>query len=270
MLTDALIMYLLAGACSGVLAGLFGIGGGLIVVPLLLVAFHLQGLSEAVITHLAVGTSLATILFTSLSSVRAHLKKIQLDWRLVGQMTLGMALGAFLGGMLAADIPGWLLQRFIGLFALAIAIQMWFNLSPGRDQTSAERPVPAPAELGLVGSLIGVLSALFGIGGGSITVPYLTWRGLRMAKAVATSSATGIPIALFGAASYLLNGWHEANLPPHSLGYVYWPALLGVICTSTFTSRLGVWLAHRLPAPILRRGFALMQLGIAGKFLIFS
>lgn len=270
MLLNALIMYLLAGACSGVLAGLFGIGGGLIVVPLLLVAFHLQGMPEQIITHLAVGTSLATIVFTSLSSVRAHLKQTTLDWTLVLQMAVGMALGAFLGGVLAADIPGWMLQRLIGLFALLIAIQMWFNLSPGGVKEAGETVEQSPLERGLVGGAIGLLSALFGIGGGSITVPYLAWRGLRMAKSVATSSATSIPIALFGAASYMLNGWGEASLPPHSLGYVYWPALLGVISTSAFTSKFGVWLAHRLPALVLRRAFALLQLGIACKFLIFS
>ena len=169
-----ILLYLATGMFAGLLAGLFGIGGGLIIVPLLLISFRIQGVHEAVSTHLAVGTSLASIVITGISSVRAHLREVDLNWPLVIQLTLGMVLGAQLGGDLASGLSGELLRRLMGSFALLVALILWFDWHP------SGKPVRVhPLERGLVGFAIGILSALFGIGGGTATVPYLRWRGER-------------------------------------------------------------------------------------------
>ena len=259
-----ILLYLVTGLLAGLLAGLFGIGGGLIIVPLLLISFRIQGLPEAVSTHLAIGTSLASIVITGISSVRAHLREVTINWPLVFQLTLGMILGAQLGGDLASGLSGELLRRLMGSFALLVALTLWFDWHPAGKATRVH-----PLERGLVGFAIGILSALFGIGGGTATVPYLRWRGGALVQAIASSAACGVPITLSAALSYLYHGWHHPELPPHAIGFIYWPALLAIILTSAITVRLGAHLAHQLPTLWLRRAFALLQLVIAGKFLLF-
>ena len=260
-----ILLYLATGLLAGLLAGLFGIGGGLIIVPLLLISFRIQGLQEAVSTHLAIGTSLASIVITGISSVRAHLREVPLNWPLVIQLTLGMVLGAQLGGDLASGLSGELLRRLMGAFAGLVALTLWFDWHPAGSKAARVQPL----EHGLVGFAIGTLSALFGIGGGTATVPYLRWRGEPLVQAIASSAACGVPITLSAALSYLYHGWQQPELPPHAIGFIYWPALLAIILTSAVTVRLGAHLAHQLPALWLRRVFALLQLVIAGKFLLF-
>ncbi len=259
-----ILLYLATGLLAGLLAGLFGIGGGLIIVPLLLISFRIQGVHEAVSTHLAVGTSLASIVITGISSVRAHLREVELNWPLVIQLTLGMVLGAQLGGDLASGLSGELLRRLMGSFALLVALILWFDWHP-----SGKPARVYPLERGLVGFAIGILSALFGIGGGTATVPYLRWRGEPLVQAIASSAACGVPITLSAALSYLYHGWQQPDLPAHAIGFIYWPALLAIIITSAVTVRLGAHLAHHLSALWLRRSFAVLQLVIAGKFLLF-
>ncbi len=260
-----LALYLAVGSLGGLFAGLFGIGGGIIIVPALIVTFQQQQMAPEVVTHLAIGTSLACILFTGISSLRGHLRRTTLPWPLVLQLSGGMVVGALLGGLTAGWLSGRLLQILIGLFALSVAVQMALDLRPRGEQRAVGR-----AERWLAGGLIGWASALFGIGGGSLTVPYLTWRAMPMAQAVAISAACGIPIAFTGGLSFIINGWDDPALPPHAFGYVYWPAWLGVVLTSAPLARVGVSLAHRLPADTLRRLFALLLLLVGGKFLISS
>ncbi|MGB6188728.1 MAG: sulfite exporter TauE/SafE family protein [Aeromonas molluscorum] len=257
--------YLLLGAFAGVLGGLFGIGGGLIIVPVLVVSFHAQGIAPDIVTHLALGTSMLTMIFTGLSSLRVHYTKGVVDWALIRRLAGGMMVGAWLGGLTVNLLSATTLNIIIGCFAWTMALQMGFNFKP-----KAERHLPGPLGTGIAGTCIGWLSAMFGIGGGSLTVPYLTWNSVPMKQAVAVSVAGSIPIALAGSLSYLYTGWGHGNLPEWSLGYIYLPAWLGIVLTSTQFARLGARLAHRLSPQRLRRGFALLLLLVGAKFMIFS
>lgn len=257
------ILYLLLGAAAGVLAGLFGVGGGMIIVPVLVYSFQAQGFAPEVLTHLAVGTSLATIVFTSINSVRAHHQRGAVRWPIFRALTGGILVGAVIGGMTAASLKGPLLQKIIGVFAMLMAVQMGLNLKP-----KASREVPGKLGLGLAGTVIGWASAIFGIGGGSLTVPFLTWRSVPMPQAVATSAACGLPIAVASALSFMWLGRHAEYLPQWSAGFVYLPALLGIATTSMFFARFGARLAHHLPAHVLKRLFALLLLGVGLNFLL--
>ncbi|MFJ5297589.1 sulfite exporter TauE/SafE family protein [Pseudomonas sp. NPDC088368] len=257
------LLYLALGACAGVLAGLFGVGGGIIIVPVLVFSFTLQGFDSSVLTHLAVGTSLATIVFTSIQSVRAHHKMGAVRWAVFAWMTVGILIGAGFGSLTASYIAGPHLQKIIGVFAILVALQMALDLRP-----KASGSVPGTAGLTAAGVVIGWASAIFGIGGGSLTVPFLTWRSLTMQQAVATSSACGFPIAVASAISFMILGWHDPLLPPHSLGFVYLPALIGIAVTSMFFARFGAKLAHKLSPRVLKRLFALLLVVVGTSFLI--
>lgn len=257
------VIYLILGAAAGVLAGLFGVGGGMIIVPVLVYSFQVQGFAPEVLTHMAVGTSLATIAFTSINSIRAHHKRGAVRWEIVRWLTLGILGGSVLGGLTASLLQGEWLQKVIGVFAISMAAQMAFNLQP-----KASGGVPGKAGLGGAGTVIGWASAIIGIGGGSLTVPFLSWRGLTMQQAVATSSACGLPIAVAGALSFIAVGWHKTLLPEWSVGFVYLPALVGIAVTSMFFARIGARLAHRLPAKVLKRLFALLMFCIGMSFLL--
>ncbi len=257
-----LLLYLLLGAFAGVVAGLFGIGGGLLIVPVLVFSFEAQGMSPEVLTHAAVATSLATIVITSLSSVRAHHQRGAVRWELFKPLSLGILLGAFIGVKTAGQLPGAWLQIALGGFALCVALQMAFNLQPG----SAGK-APGPRDLGGAGGVIGWVSTMFGIGGGTLTVPYLSWRQVSMQQAVATSAACGLPIALMGALINVWEGWGHAAMPAWSLGYIYLPAFAGIVITSSQFAKLGARLAHSLPGPLLKRIFALFLLFVGLRFI---
>lgn len=257
------LLYLVLGACAGVLAGLFGVGGGLIIVPVLVFSFAAQGFDQSILTHLAVGTSLATIIFTSINSVREHHKRGAVRWPIFVWMSLGILLGAAVGAFTATSIQGPMLQKIIGVFAIVIALQMALDLKP-----KASREVPGKPGLVAAGGVVGWASAIFGIGGGSLTVPFLTWRSVPMQQAVATSSATGLPIALFSALSFMVLGQGNEHLPQWSIGYVYLPAMVGIALTSMFFARLGARLAHRLSPRVLKRLFALLLLCVGASFLL--
>ncbi|MBA1201601.1 sulfite exporter TauE/SafE family protein [Pseudomonas capeferrum] len=259
----AFALYLLLGACAGVLAGLFGVGGGIIIVPVLVFTFTLQGFDPSVLTHLAVGTSLATIVFTSINAVREHHRLGAVQWPIFAWMTVGILVGAAVGAKTASLIQGPILQKIIGVFALVIAAQMAADFKP-----KASRGIPGRPMLTAVGGVIGWASAIFGIGGGSLTVPFLISRSLPMQKAVATSSACGLPIAIASALGFMVLGWNEAHLPAHSFGYVYLPALLGIALTSMFFARYGARLAHRLSPRLLKRLFAALLFCVGLSFLL--
>jgi uncharacterized membrane protein YfcA len=260
-----LVIYLILGACAGLVAGLFGIGGGLIIVPVLVLSFELQGMSPEVLTHVAVGTSLATIVVTSLSSVRTHHLKQGVRWELFKPMAVGIVIGAVVGVKMAGQLSGPTLQLLIGCFAIVIAIQMGLGLKP-----KPHRQVPGPLGLGVAGSLIGTGSALFGIGGGSMTTPYLSWCNVRIRHAIGTSAACGLPISIAGATMNIEQGWSHPELMPWSLGYVYLPAFIGIVLTSAIFARYGAQLAHRLPEKVLKRAFAVLLLAVGTRFLMTS
>ncbi|GAA0789980.1 sulfite exporter TauE/SafE family protein [Marinobacterium sediminicola] len=258
-----LALYLLLGALAGVVAGLFGIGGGLLIVPVLVFSFQLQGMDPAVLTHMAVATSLATIVVTSISSVRAHQRHGAVRWELFRPLAVGILVGAILGVNTAVQLSGGALQIALGLFVLVVAVQMAFNLKPGAGDQK-----PGKGELGVSGGVIGWASSIFGIGGGTLTVPYLSWRRVSMQQAVATSAACGLPIALMGAMTNIWVGWDKESLPDWSLGYVYLPAFAGIVMTSSLTAPLGAKLAHSLPQAVLKKVFAVFLVAVGMRFIV--
>ena len=261
---EGFAVYLLLGAFVGVVAGLLGVGGGLIIVPVLILLFQQYGFSAGIITHLAVGTSLATIMLTSISSVRAHHAHGAVQWPVFLQLTPGIVIGTLAGALLASVISSASLKTFFGFFELAVALQMALELRP-----SAARSLPRLPGMSLAGSVIGAVSALVGIGGGTLTVPFLVWCNISMQKAVATSSACGLPIAVAGAVGFVLTGWQNPQLPAGSTGFVYWPAFFGIILTSMLTAPLGARLAHRLPSRTLKKVFAVF-LAILGLRMLLA
>lgn len=258
-----LALYLVLGAAAGIVAGLFGIGGGLLIVPVLIFSFGLQGMSPEVLTHAAVATSLATIVVTSISSVRAHNKRGAVRWQMFKPLAVGIMVGAFIGVFTADLMKGAHLQIAIGIFAMTVAIQMAFGLKP---KAGSE----APSDKGLVGAggIIGWASAIFGIGGGTLTVPYLTWKQVSMQEAVATSAACGLPIACMGAITNIYTGWGEEGLPEWSLGYIYLPAFVGIVISSSLCAKIGVKWAHSLPGDLLKKIFAGFLALVAARFLL--
>ncbi|MCG2580555.1 MAG: sulfite exporter TauE/SafE family protein [Marinobacter sp.] len=256
-------LYLALGAFAGTLAGLFGIGGGLIIVPVLIFSFGLQGISTEIAAHMAVGTSLATIVFTSLSSIRSHHLHGAVRWDILRPMTAGIVIGALVGSWTASLLSGPALELIIGIFVILVGVKMILEVNP-----KPGRVVPGSAGLGAAGAGIGWASAIFGIGGGTLTVPYLSWCNVRMQQAVGTSAACGLPIALAGAVGNIWTGWESPELPDLSFGFIYLPALLGIILTSVLFARVGANLAHRLNARLLKRIFAIMLILVGIRFLL--
>lgn len=256
--------YLVLGAFVGTIAGLLGVGGGLIIVPVLVFVFRQQHIDATLMMHLAVGTSLATILFTAISSVRAHQRRGAVRWGIFWQLAPGIAVGALLGSWLASGLPAWLLRRGFAIFEWLVALQMLVGLRPRPGHAMPRWPVMFGA-----GGVIGVVSSLAGIGGGSLTVPFLSWCRVRIQEAVATSSACALPIAIAGTAGFVATGWSQPHLPAASLGYVYLPALVGIVLASVVFAPLGAMLAHRLPAVVLRRIFAMFLISL-GFYMYFA
>ncbi|RJX36070.1 MAG: sulfite exporter TauE/SafE family protein [Desulfurivibrio sp.] len=258
-----LLTYSLVGAVSGVLAGLLGIGGGLIIVPMLVFCFSWQQIPHEQIMHLALGTSMASIIFTSASSFWAHHKRGAVHWIVVRRIVLGIFVGTFLGSCLAARLSTDFLKGFFVIFLYYVASQMLLNKKP-----KPSRQLPGPPGMFGVGNVIGAFSSLVGIGGGTLSVPFMTWCNIPVHEAIGTSAAIGFPIAIAGTAGYIFNGLSVTDLPPYSLGYVYLPALAGLIVTSVLTAPLGVQLAHSLPVGRLKRIFAILLYLVGTRMLV--
>ncbi|MCG2575619.1 sulfite exporter TauE/SafE family protein [Dechloromonas sp. XY25] len=258
----AIAAYLLTGAVAGFFAGLLGVGGGVVVVPVLTMVFAAQGFPANEVLHLALGTSMATILFTSLSSLRAHHAHQAVLWPVMRRLTPGILAGTLLGAQLAARISSRALSIFFVAFMLMVAFQMVANLRP-----KPTRSLPGRAGLGVVGGLIGAIASLAAMGGGALTVPYLIWCNVRPHQAIGTSAAVGLPIALGGTVGYVWNGWPHPELPAGSLGFVYLPALAVILLASVMMAPMGARLAHRLPIKVLKRIFAGLLLLLSAKML---
>jgi len=254
--------YLLTGAVAGFFAGLLGVGGGVVVVPLLTVIFAGQGFPANEVMHLALGTSMATILFTALSSLRAHHAHRAVLWPVMRDLTPGVLVGTLLGAMLAAHISSRALSIFFVGFMIFVAVQMMANLRP-----KASRNLPGRGGLGLAGSVIGAVASLAAMGGGALTVPYLIWCNVRPHQAIGTSAAVGLPIAIGGSVGYVWNGWGHPGLPAGSLGFIYLPALAVILLASVLAAPLGARLAHRLPVIVLKRIFAGLLVVLSSKML---
>ncbi|HAY23114.1 sulfite exporter TauE/SafE family protein [Desulfobacca acetoxidans] len=259
-----LLMYVGFGAVAGILAGLLGIGGGLVIVPMLVFTLTWQGVPDEYIMHLALATSMASIIFTSVSSFSAHHRRGAVHWLVVRRIALGIVLGTFLGACLASRLSTAYLKGVFVVFLYYMAYQLIADRKPKPSRT-------LPGRLGMfaVGNGIGVVSALVGIGGGTLSVPFMLWCNLTVHEAIGTSAAIGFPIAIAGTIGYIVNGWQVAGLPDYSWGYVYLPALVGIVAASVLTAPLGVRLAHSLPVDKLKRVFAIL-LALVGTRMLWG
>jgi hypothetical protein len=258
-------LFAVLGCVAGLLAGTLGLGGGVVIVPALLGVFSLLGFDPAVRTQMAVATSLATISVTSLSAIHTHHRAGILRWPLAGRLAFGILVGAFAGAFVADWLPGATLAGLFGGFAMVIAARM--ALAGRRPPRHHQESLPGDAGLAGAGGLIGLASSLFGIGGGSLTVPFLSGRGVAMREAVAVSSALGFLIAVAGSLGFVVAGWNRTALPEATLGYIHLPALAGIVLTSVPLARVGARLAHRLPAARLKMVFAAVLFGIGLKLV---
>lgn len=263
MAIEWILAFLSLGLFAGFMAGLLGIGGGGIMVPMLTTIFLAQGLAPAYVVHLALGTSMAAIVMTSISSMRAHHARGGVLWPIVKTMAPGVILGTFAATFLAAKISSQHLAMFFALFMGYVALNM---LRPKKAVVAKPKAAGKP-ELTAVGSGIGVISALVSIGGGSLTVPYLSWRGIALKNAIGTSAAVGLPISLAGAIGYLLQAQPELDLP-YAVGMVYLPGVLLMSAASFITAPLGAKLAHKLPVATLKKVFAVLLILLSVKMLL--
>jgi len=254
---------LLLGAFTGFCAGLLGVGGGMMMVPFLTLLFTSLGFAGEAIVHMAIATSMATILFTSLSSVRAHHKRGAVRWPIVFSLAPGILLGGLVGGgkVFAALKTSWLSLAF-ACFVGFSALQMLRNRRP-----APSRQLPGAAGMVGAGSVIGFLSSLVGAGGAFVSVPFMTWCNVPIHNAVGTSAALGFPIAVASVIGYVWSGWDQPGLPAWTLGYIYLPALLAVAVASVLTAPLGARTAHSMDVGQLRKAFAVLLLCLATYML---
>ena len=258
------VWFVIAGAFAGLSAGLFGVGGGMIIVPVLVWIFTVYAFPPEVITHLAIGTSLATIAVTSLSSLMAHNKRGGVRWEVWRHMALGLVIGSLVGAGVADMIDGQMLQVIIGAGALLMALKMLFLSN--KEQLGRLLP-HAGVQFG-AGTGIGLASSIFGIGGGSLTVPFLNWSGLPMRQSVGTSAACGLPIALAGAAGFAWFGQDVVNMPAGTIGFIHITGFLCISVASFAMAKVGAKLAHVLPALMLKRAFGVLLLFAGGQLLL--
>lgn len=259
-----LALYAFFGIIAGLLAGLLRIGGGLVIVPILVYMFNLQGFPAEHIMHMALGTSLASIMFTSFSSAMSHHKHGAVKWDIVKKVTLGIVLGTWLGSFIAAKIPTHVLQLIFACFIFYVASQMILS----SKKTLGEKPLPQTLGMNIAGFGIGILSSLVGIGGGTISVPFMLYHSVEMRNAIATSAAIGMPIAISGCIGYFFNGSSAANLPEYSFGFIYLPALFAIVVCSTLVAPYGAHLTHTLPVSKIKKFFAFLLLFVGVRMLV--
>jgi uncharacterized membrane protein YfcA len=256
------ILYPVFGSLAGIIAGLLGVGGGIVIVPILLFIFGAQGFAADHMMQIALGTSLGSIMFTSVSSFRAHHQRGAVHWDIVKRITPGILVGTFGGTWIAAALSAGFLKGFFACFLYYVSAQMLLNFKP-----KPARQLPETAGMAGVGGFIGVVSSLVGIGGGTLSVPFMTWCNVPMHHAIGTSAAIGFPIALAGTLGYIVNGWGAPGLPDLNLGYLNLPALCGIALFSMLTAPLGARLAHRLPVVTLKRVFAVFLIFMASRMV---
>ena len=259
---NLVIAFLVMGAATGFAAGLLGVGGGMLLVPFMTMMLTLKNFPPELIVHMAIATSLSTIMFTSLSSVRAHHSRGAVLWPVVKLLAPGILIGSWIGPWIGAQLNSSGLALFFAVFVGLSATQMLLDKKP-----AATRELPKSAGMLAAGSVIGILSGLVGAGGGFVSVPFMTWCNVKIHNAVATSAALGFPIALAGTLSNIYYGWNMPDLPPGALGYIYLPALLVVSLASVTTAPLGAKVAHALPVKSLKKVFAIILYLLAAYML---
>ncbi len=257
-----ILILLLMGTAGGFAAGLLGIGGGMVLVPFITMIFTAKQFPPQVVVHMAIATSLATILFTSLSSVRAHHKHGAVLWPVVARLAPGIVIGSWIGPWIGKQLDTSAMAMVFAIFVACSATQMLRNAQP-----HASRALPGTPGMLAAGGTIGVVSGLVGAGGGFLSVPFMSWCNVKVHNAVATSAALGFPIALSGTLSNIFWGWNEPGLPQYSLGYIYLPALVVIAAASMTMAPLGARAAHRMPVKRLKRIFAFVLYALAAYML---
>ena len=258
---DMIIACSALGIVAGILAGMLGIGGGVVIVPALILILSAQDFPSEFIVITAVATSLCTIIFTSISAARAQIKRKAVDWTIFKLWAPTVVLGSFLSGFIAARLPAVVLEIGIAVFLLIISLIMLSRWVPDQARTMPGKP--GTTGLGLFS---GVLSGLAGIGGGNVMVPLMVFFNVPMQRAVATSSTLGFPLAVVATLGYVISGWGR-EVAPWSLGYVYLPAVALIAVFTVLLAPAGVALSHRIPAPTLKRCFGGLLLLVAGRML---
>lgn len=258
---EIIISFLLLGSVVGFTAGLLGVGGGGIMVPVLTTIFLYQGIPVEKIVHLALGTSMASMIFTSMSSLRAHHAKNGVVWPIVKQMVLGILIGTFLATFIASSLSSLYLAIFFSMFMAYVSVQMFIDKKSTKSMSSFW-------ELFLAGTGIGTISALVSIGGGSLTVPYLVRRKVNIKKAIGTSAAIGLPISLAGTLGYVINGWSHTASDSFTFGFIYFPGVVLISLISMIFAPIGAKMAHQLPVPIMKKIFSVLLILLSIKMLI--
>jgi uncharacterized membrane protein YfcA len=263
MLILLIELYVL-GMLAGTLSGLLGIGGGLVVVPGLLYLFaHNVSMPNDALMHMAVGTSLAVMIVTTLRSLLSHLKRDVEFWSIYKPIMPGVIIGTILGALLAHYLQSRSLEIVFAVFILILSIRLLFPA-----KVNSLRKLPGNRALSVFGLLVGAKSGLLGVGGGALTIPFLTHSNVNIRQAVVVSAATGLTVACIGTVCFILNGWWAVGLPAWSTGYIYWPAWLPMVLGSIVFAPLGTRLPHHLPAPLLKRFFGVFLVLVAIRMLL--
>lgn len=262
MFINVFLACALLGAIVGFFAGLLGIGGGLIIVPVLIYLLPLLGIGAELAFPMALATSLASIIFTSSSAALAHHKNGNIPWPLAKKLVITVAIGAILGAVIAGMLSLKALTIIFASAVLILAAYMFLSIKVERTAT-----LPTNWVLQLIGLFTGVLASLMGIAGGAILVPILMYYSLSIRQAIGVATASGIVVALFGALGYVIIGFGQSDLPSWSIGYIYLPALLGIVLTSSLFAPLGVKAGAKLPLRYLKKGFALFLMLVAIKMI---
>lgn len=257
------LIYLAVGIFVGFFAGLLGIGGGSVMVPILSLTFASQGFSGDHLVHMALATSMATIIPGGVASAWTHHRHQAVNWLVVRQMLPGILLGTFSGAVIAHFSSTAFLKAFFVGFICFLAVQLLFDLKP-----RSRHALPGAGGMFAFGALMGIISSFAGIGGAILSISFLTWCNLRMHEAIGTAAAIGVPLAIAGTVGFVVTGRFDHGLPAWSLGYVYLPAFAGIAITSFLVAPIGARLAHRLPVVVLRRIFVLFLVALAVKMAV--
>jgi uncharacterized protein len=258
------VTFVLLGCLVGFLAGLLGIGGGMTMVPILTIIFTREHFPPEHVVHMAVATSTATIIFTSISSAREHHRHGAVLWSVVAGLAPGIIVGSLVGPQIVGGMSTTALAAFFGVFVAFSATQMLLDRKP-----AASRELPGKVGLFGVGGGIGLVSSMVGAGGGFLSVPFMAWCNVKIHNAVATSAALGLPIAIAGTVGFVIAGLRQTGMPAHTLGYIYWPALIAIVAASVVLAPVGARTAHRWPVKKLKRAFALL-LYVLAAYMLFK
>lgn len=258
---ESILILIGLGLLNGIVAGLLGVGGGLIIVPAMLWFLPTIGVSSEQVMHIALATSMATICFTSISSARAHHKRGSIAYSTLKVLAPTISIGALLGAWLVGYLNTLVLAWIFGVFCVLMGIKFLLN----KKQQSLEAistETLSSTKTAPIGLGMGILSSLVGIGGGSLVVPFLLHKKHSMVKAVGTAAACGLPLAILSTIGYIATGWGQQGLPQYHLGYVYIPAMIAMAVGAVLTAPIGAYLAHRLPVAWIKRFFAVFLIVI--------